>query len=55
MSEWTIQIKVEIPDDVPIDKIREWANYVTGYSKFLPAGNPLSGTDLEATRCYVDR
>ena len=55
MSEWTIRIRVEIDDEIPAGKVREWANYVTGYTKFLPANNPLKDTDLEAVSCWVER
>jgi len=54
MTEYKIRITVELPDDIPRDKIIEWANYVTGYRPFLPDDNPLMGTDLEAISCSLE-
>ncbi len=53
MAEYTIRIVVEIPDNIPQEKIVEWANFVTSYHPFLPADNPLKDRDLEAVSCSV--
>ena len=53
MSEYTITIRVEIPEGTPYDKFVEWAKYVTGYSCFLPASNPLANMDLQATNVTI--
>jgi len=53
MAEYTLRITVKIPDEIPQEKVVEWARFVTGYTNFLPADNPLKDIDLEAVACSV--
>jgi hypothetical protein len=53
MSEYIIEITVEVKSNIPFRMVKEWACYVTGYQASLSSSNPLGFKDLNATQCTV--
>lgn len=58
MIEYKIEIVVQVPDETTHNQVKEWAEFCTGYTGALSNSNPiyeLRGTDIDATRCFVER
>ena len=47
MKEYTITLKIAVPDDIPAQEVAKWAQYITHYSGSLSNDNPLVDEDLE--------